>query len=98
LVVLGLYYARNLEVVFKIYGGIKEELKFVFTRIASEKDKVTTARSHLAHPTISDDDVKKFLKELRAGSAGLPELAQTLFNYLSLETNTPENKKRARGH
>jgi hypothetical protein len=61
----------------------------------SMKGSVAASRRHLAHPSIPNERLLKFLARLGSGNAGLDPLEVEMFNFLKLVSNTEENIMRA---
>ena len=55
------------------------------------KGRVGASRQHLAHPSIPNDRLLKFLVRLGSDDAGLEPLQVDMFNFLKLVSNTEEN-------
>ena len=59
------------------------------------KGSVSASQWHLAHPSIPNDRLLKFLATLGSSDADLEPLEVDMFNFLKLVSNTQENITRA---
>jgi hypothetical protein len=64
--------------------GYAEKLMFM-------KGSVASSRRHLAHPSIPNDGLLKFLARLGSSDADLEPLQVDMFDFLKLFSNTDKN-------
>jgi hypothetical protein len=74
-----------------VYREIDEDVRFLGEEIIASKQHLRDERCMLAHPTISDTQLKAFLEDLGDGVPTLKPIEIDAFNYLKVTTNTQAN-------
>jgi hypothetical protein len=77
---------------WRIYDSMDASIRRCIEDIMSLKRDVTTARSAIAHPPVSDAQITQFLKRMRED---LETSNIALFDHLRQTSNTAENVQNA---
>ena len=96
LIVWDLYHARfraglGRNLARRIYRKLDENIVNYVESLRSMKGSVAASRLHLAHPSISNERLLKFLARLGSDNTGLDPLEVEMFDFLKSVSNTEEN-------
>jgi hypothetical protein len=80
----------------QVYLKIDEDVRFLGEEIIGSKQHLRAERHKLVHPTISDTQLKAFLKDLGDGVPTLKPIEIYAFNYLKVTANTQANIEASR--
>ncbi len=80
----------------QVYNKIDEDVRCLGEQIVCSKQYLRDERHLLAHPIISDAQLKAFLKDLGDGEPKLRPMEIAVFNYLKATTNTKANIEASR--
>ena len=80
----------------RVYFKIDEDVRFLGEEIIGSKQYLRDERHMLPYPTISDTQLKAFLKDLGDGVPTLKPIEIDAFNYLKVTTNTQANIEASR--
>lgn len=80
----------------RVYDKIDEDVRCLGEQIIGSKQYLRDERHLLAHPIISDAQLKSFLKDLGDGGPKLKPMEIAVFDYLKATTNTKANIEASR--